>query len=170
MNDKVLLVGLTGSGTSTVGAALATRLGWPYLDDDTLMVRTAGSTASELLATQGDEAVRAAESRVLTLMLGMPGPVVCSLPSRVVEDEANRERLTASGAHVVWLRATPAVLARRLLRAAGRVRQAPEVASRLDAQSAGLDGLFEEVADQVVDVDAIPAGAAAKLVVEALAT
>ena len=44
------------------------------------------------------------------------------------------------------------------------------MASRLDAQSAGLDGLFEEVADQVVDVDAIPAGAAAKLVVEALAT
>lgn len=170
MTDKVLLVGLAGAGTSTVGAALASRLGWPYVDADTMLLRTTGANATELRASQGDEALRAAERRVLTLMLGMPGPMVGGLPSGIVDDEKDRERLSTSQAHVVWLRVSPGVLARRVAQAAGRAKQGVDLASSLKALAAHRDKLFEQVADQVVDTDALPAGAVAKLVVEAIAT
>jgi shikimate kinase len=170
VTDKVLLVGLAGAGTSTVGAALSSRLGWPYVDADTMLLRTTGASATELRASQGDEALRAAERRVLTLMLGMPGPMIGGLPSGIVDDEQDRQRLSTSGAHVVWLRVSPAVLARRVAQAAGRAKQGLDLASSLKALATQRDKLFEQVADQVVDTDAIPAGAVAKLVVEAIDT
>ncbi len=168
VTDKVLIVGLAGAGTSTVGAALASRLGWPYVDGDTMLLHATGTNASELRASQGEEALRAAERRVLTLMLGMPGPMVGGLPSGVVDDEADRTRLATSGAHVVWLRVSAGVLARRLAQAAGRAKQGVDLAGSLKALAAERDGLFAQVADQVVDTDAIPAGAVAKLVVAAI--
>ena len=168
MTDKVLLVGLAGAGTSTVGAALANRLGWPFVDADTMLLRTTGTSASELRASQGDEALRAAERRVLTLMLGMPGPMVGGLPSGIVDDETDRTRLTTSEAHVVWLRVSAGVLARRVAQAAGRAKQGADLAGSLKTLAAERDRLFAQVADQVVDTDALPAGAVAKLVVAAL--
>lgn len=168
MTDKVLIVGLAGAGTSTVGAALATRLGWPYVDGETMLLHATGSSASELRASQGDDALRAAEQRVLTLMLGMPGPMVGGLPSGVIDDESDRTRLATSGAHVVWLRVSAGVLARRLAQAAGRARQGTDPGGSLKALAAERDGLFAQVANQVVDTDALPAGAVAKLVVAAI--
>ncbi len=166
--DKVLLVGLMGAGTSTVGAALATRLGWPYLDNDTLLERTSGSTAPDLLVAEGAEALRAAESRVLTLMLGMPGPLVGGVPGGVVLEESDRARLLSSTAHVVWLRASVGVLARRVGTGRGRARLGPHPDEALRELARERNAFYEQVADQVVDVDALPAGAVAKLVVEVL--
>ena len=168
MTEKVLLVGMMGAGKSSVGAALSVRLGWPYLDNDTLLERTAGSTALELLAKVGEQGLRDAESRVLTLMLGMPGPMVCGLPAGVVLDGADRARLVASPCHVVWLRATPQVLVRRV--GAGPVRPwlGDDPAATLRRLATERSGYYEEVADQVVDVDALPVGAIAKLVVAEL--
>ncbi|MGB8652609.1 MAG: shikimate kinase, partial [Mycobacteriales bacterium] len=114
MITKVLLVGMMGSGKSTVGTALASRLGWPYLDNDSLLERTAGSTAREIEQSQGGEALRDAELRALTLMLGMPGPLVGGVAGGVVLDDGARERIKAAGALVVWLRTSVPVLARRV--------------------------------------------------------
>ena len=77
--DKILLVGMMGTGKSTVGAALATRLGCPYLDNDSLLERTAGMTAPELVAADGEQALQLAESRVLTVLLALPGPETCRI-------------------------------------------------------------------------------------------
>ncbi len=168
MTDKVLLVGMRGAGTSTVGAALATRLGWPYLDNDAFLERTEGVSAPEILASQGESALRVAESRVLTLMLGMPGPMIGGVPGGVVLAESDRARLTASDAHVVWLRASVTVLARRVGSGAGRALLGDDPAAALRRLASDRNEFYEQVADQVVDVDALPPGAIAKLVVEAL--
>lgn len=167
-HDKVLLVGMMGAGKSTVGAALAARLGWPYVDNDALLERTEGSPAPDLLALGGSEALRAAESRVLTLMLGMPGPMVAGVPGGVVLDPTDRARLTTTGAHVVWLRASVAVLARRVGSGRGRARLGSRPDEALRVLAAERNAFYEQVADQVIDVDALAAGAVAKLVVEAL--
>lgn len=168
MTDKVLLVGMMGAGKSTVGAALGTRLGWPYLDNDALLERTTGKTAPVLLESDGSEALREAEAHVLTLVLGMPGPLVAGVAGGVVLDSAVRERLTSSTARVVWLRATVPVLARRVGTGAGRARLGDDPVAALRKLAAERHPYFEEVCDQVVDVDALAPGAVAKLLAEGL--
>ena len=161
---KVLLVGMMGSGKSTVGAALATRLGCSYLDNDVLLERTTGLDGPALLARDGSDALELAESKVLTLQLGMPAPLVAGLAGGVVLHEADRARISAAGCHVVWLRASVAVLARRVGSGAGRARLGDDPAAALRVLAAERNPFYEQVADQVVDVDALPAGAVAKAI------
>ena len=42
MKQNIVLIGLPGSGKSTVGALLAQRLGWPLLDTDEMIVQREG--------------------------------------------------------------------------------------------------------------------------------
>lgn len=142
---KVLLVGLPGSGGTTVGTLLGQRLGCPFLDDDVLVER-AGSA-----------------SHALTLLMGMPGDLVAVVPDELVDDADARARIAASGAHVVWLRCSVPVLARRMLAAWGQ-----EAATRLRRLVADRRGVYEQMAAQVVDTDAQPAGAVANLVIQVL--
>jgi shikimate kinase len=162
--EKVLLIGMMGSGKSAVGAALATRLGWPYLDNDSLLKRTAGDDAVTILEQQGEAALRLAESRVLTVMLALPGPVLCGIPGGVVLDAEDRKRMVGSGSHIVWLKASPQVLARRVGSGAGRPRVGSDPAPELRRLASERNPFYAEVADQVVEVDALPVGAVAKAI------
>ena len=166
--DKVLLIGMMGAGKSTVGAALATRLGWPYLDNDLLLERTSGATAAEVLAAGGEQGLRAAEARVLTVMLALPGSVIGGLAAGVVLDASDRARIITSPSHVVWLRATPAVLGRRIGTGSSRPFLGADPLPVLRRMAAERQTLYAEVAHQIVDVDTLPASAVASLIVEAL--
>lgn len=163
---RVLLVAAPWAGKTAVGTALAARTGWPYLDDAALLERASGRTPRALLAAEGEPALRAAESRTLTLLLGLPEPLVAGVAAGVVLDAADRERLRTGG-HVVWLRATAPVPSRR---AAAGVRgwlgaDAPGDLARLSEEP---DALFAQVADQVIDVDAVSAVQAARAIVAGL--
>jgi len=164
---KLLLIGMMGSGKSSVGAALSAKLGWPYLDNDALLERTAGASARDLLESRGEEALRQAETQVLTLVLGMPGPMIGSAAAGVVLDAADRLRLQQSPAHVVWLRASPQVLARRV-GSSQRPWLGDDVTATMRRFAAERNGFYAEVADQVVDTDVIPVGAVAKQIIEGL--
>lgn len=142
---RVLLVGLPGSGVTTVGGLLSQRLSWPFLDDTTLLERTGSA------------------SRALTLVLGMPGPLVAAVPDEAVDDPAERARIAAGDSHVVWLRCSIPVLARRVGTRLGDDPAA--VLRRLHAERAAC---YEELATQVVDTDAHPAGAVANAVIDAV--
>lgn len=167
MSTKLLLVGMMGSGKTSVGTALSTKLGWPYLDNDALLERTAGASAKALLDSRGEEALRQAESQVLTLLLGMPAPMIGSVPGGVVLDEQDRLRITQSSARVVWLRATPQALVRRVS-GTDRPRLGDDPVAALRKLAAERNGFYAELADQVVDVDVIPVGQIAKQIIEAL--
>jgi shikimate kinase len=168
--SKVLLVGLMGSGKTSVGSLLSTRLGWPYLDNDALLERTTGASAKQLLDSQGEAALRTAESQVLTLVLGMPGPMIGGVAGGVVLSEPDRARIVASKAHVVWLRATPNVLVRRIGNATLRPLLGDDPAAALRKLAAERNGFYAEIAAQVVDVDVLPVGAIAKAIMAELDT
>lgn len=150
---KVLLVGSMGTGKTTVGAAIAARTGWPAVDNDALLEQTTGCNGRDLLARDGEAALRRAESDVLTRILALPAPLVAGVAAGVVMDPADRQRLRAGG-QVVWLRATVDTLVQRLAAGPGGRAWLGEdpraVLARLDAQRAPL---YAQVASQLLAVE-----------------
>jgi shikimate kinase len=151
MPDHIVLVGMMGSGKTTVGRLLAARLGWAYLDSDAMVEASTGSTVPEIFAARGEAAFRAEESRVLAEAVHSPGPTVVSAAGGSVLSPGNRAQLT--GSIVVWLRADPATLAARVGTGVGRPLLDDDPAGALQALDAVRRPLYEEVADVVVDVD-----------------
>ncbi len=60
---RIVLVGFMGSGKSTVGALLARRLGWSFVDLDRLIEARHRMTVAEIFATRGEEFFRSEEMR-----------------------------------------------------------------------------------------------------------
>ncbi len=147
----VVLVGLMGSGKSTVGRRLASRLDRPFVDADDELVRRSGRTIREWFATEGEPGFRAAEAELLSDLLAAPGPAVIAAGGGAVVTAATRD-LLRERALVVWLRADVAFLASRLARRAHRPLLDDDpvtVLTRLEAERAPL---YQDVADVVVDV------------------
>ena len=160
MADRLVLVGMMGSGKTTVGRELAGRLGWAFLDSDAMVEASTGSTVAELFRARGEEAFRAEESRVLAEALSSDAPTVVSAAGGTVLDPSNRA-LLAGPAIVVWLRADPDTLAARVGPGGHRPLLGADHATALRELDAVRRPLYEEVADVVVDVDGIDPSRAA---------
>lgn len=112
-------MGLRCAGKSTVGAALAGRLGWSFTDLDLELVRAWNedadlpvASAGELLASQGEPAFRRLEERVLVRVLERGGPRVIATGGGCVESSVCREGL--GRVWTFWLDAPVEVLAARM--------------------------------------------------------
>ncbi len=164
MVDRIALMGMMGSGKSSVGRVMSERTGWPFVDNDALVQRATGSTARELLARHGLEALRDAESAALDEALAMPGPVIVAVAAGVVLDPVNRERLREAG-FVVWLSAAAEELADRAVGAEHRpwLEGEDPVAWFRDTIEARR-AMYTEVADLVIDTGSdTPAQAAERI-------
>ena len=158
--QHVVLVGLMGSGKTTVGLLVAQRLGWPLVDNDQELGRRIGMTARELTAREGLEALHRAEAETLAGMLDRSDPAVIGAAASVVESAEMRDLLERH--YVVWLDADPEVLAARA--ATGSHRPHLPAAELQAARSA----LYEQVAALRVDTTHLSPADAAEIVAEAL--
>lgn len=122
MSEPVIaLIGLRGSGKSSVGHELAEELGVPFLDLDETLVgfhaaedpAAALSSAGAILSELGEEGFRDLEARVLREVLATPGPKVLATGGGVVEWSENRELLTER-CTCVWLDGALEVLLARI--------------------------------------------------------
>lgn len=93
---NVVLIGMPGSGKSTVGAALARRLEWPFVDADEEIVRRAGRSISEIFAEDGEERFRTLETEVLS-DLGKRSGIVLATGGGAVLFERNLPLLRQNG-------------------------------------------------------------------------
>jgi shikimate kinase len=152
-----VLVGMMGAGKSTVARLLADAFGCAALDTDEMVERRAGSSVAQMFAEKGEEAFRAAETQAIADLGSIEGPLVASVGGGAVLSEANRAALRSVGT-VVWLRALPGTLARRVGRGAGRPLLKRGGVGPLEALALIAEerqALYEEVADLVVDVDGL---------------
>jgi 3-dehydroquinate synthase len=157
---------MMGAGKSVVGRLVAARLGWPWVDSDEEVQRRTGRTVAWLFGERGEAAFRAEEARVLADALARKGPLVISVAGGAVLRTDNRAVLR-EGAFVVWLRAELDTLAARVTGSDHRPLLAGDHAARLAALYAARGPHYEELADVVVDVDALGPGEVADQVVTA---
>lgn len=154
-----------GAGKTTIGEALAARLGWPHLDSDAQVEAATGRTVPQIFAESGEAAFRAEESRALADAATAPEPAVVSVAGGAVLDPANRAVLR-SGGRVVWLRARPETLARRVGSGAGRPLLEHDPAGTLRHLDEVRRPFYAELAELTVDVDDAPVDAVVDRIVE----
>jgi shikimate kinase len=145
-----VLIGMMGSGKTTIGRLLAETTGWPYVDNDELLRRSTGATARELLASGGEPRLRDAESDAMRLGLELPAPVIVGVAAGTVLDSVNRERMKAD-ATVVWLHAPPDILVERAGDAAHRPFVDRAGTAWMADAFAQREPLYRQVADMTVD-------------------
>lgn len=147
----ITLVGLPGSGKSTVGRQLGRRLQLPFFDSDAVIEERIGCSIRDYFAREGEDAFRDVEQAVLADLGASPDPMVLATGGGIVLREANRLCLRRSGT-VVYLRSTPEELARRLRHDTQRpLLQGVDPLTRLRDLYAARDPLYREVAGFTID-------------------
>ncbi len=124
---NIVLVGMRGCGKSTLGRALAARLGRPFVDLDDEIARRAGCTADELLAGRGEAAFREHEAAALADAATLSGHVIATGGGAVLHGRPFAA-LAATGL-VVYLQAPL-----QLLVARGALRRRPPLTDLPHAQ------------------------------------
>ncbi len=152
MPDHVLLVGMMGSGKTTTGHLLASRLGRVFRDSDELVLARTGLTVPAIFATRGEAAFRAEERAALAGATSCSTPSVVAVAGGAVLDPDTRRRIRRAG-FVIWLRAAPSVLAGRVDGGRGRPLLERHPATRLGVLEARRRPVYAAIADATLDVD-----------------
>jgi shikimate kinase len=127
----VVLVGLSGSGKTTIGRRLATRLERPFVDTDDLIVQHAGKPIPDVFANDGEAVFRAIERQCVAEALAAPPSVIATGGGAPI-DPTTRQALW-HGNTVVWLDAPVEALVTRVGEAgAGRPLLRGGAATRLE--------------------------------------
>jgi len=149
---RVVLLGYMCSGKSTVGAALARRLEWLFVDLDAEIEHRAGQPVKSLVATSGEASLRAMEAGI-TLELAHADRVVIAPGGGWVTQP---ELLDALGAETlsVWLQASPAEVVARLLadESPRPFQDHPDPLGQVTAMMAARQPLYD-LADLAVPTD-----------------
>jgi len=93
---NVILIGMPGCGKTSVGTALAKRMGREFIDTDKLITQAAGKPIPEIFADDGEERFRALETVILRDVCRQSGKVIAT-GGGVVTREENRHIIRQNG-------------------------------------------------------------------------
>jgi shikimate kinase len=117
-NRSIALVGMPGSGKSSIGRRLAPRLGLPFVDADAEIEAAADMSIPDMFAKHGEAYFRAGEARVIARLLD-EGPSVIATGGGALLNAGTRS-LIRERAVSVWLKAEIPILMRRVRRKSDR--------------------------------------------------
>jgi len=151
---NIILVGLPGSGKTSVGRAAARLLNRPFVDFDTEIEHREHASVSEIFERKGEAYFRGLEHALTKKLASSSGTVMATGGGWVTNPES--VALLHSGGRMIYLRATPETALARM--AAGRARrpllEGPEPLARISALYEARRALYE-TADVVVDTEVI---------------
>ncbi|MEO5589701.1 MAG: shikimate kinase [Gemmatimonadaceae bacterium] len=149
---NVILVGLSGSGKTTIGRAAARELGWPFIDFDTELEHRAHASVSQIFAREGESGFRKREQDLSNELVTCTGTMMSAGGGWVTNRES--VALLRGSGRIIYLRVTPEVLVTRL--ATARVRrpllEGPDPLGTL-AEMYEARRAFYEDADLVIETE-----------------
>ncbi|MEO8118498.1 MAG: shikimate kinase [Rhodoferax sp.] len=146
----IALIGLPGSGKSTVGRQLARRLQLPFFDSDHVIEQQLGCSIREYFEREGEDRFRDVEEAVIDQLAQNP-KCVLSTGGGVVLRPANRQHLHERG-QVVYLNSSPDELFRRLRHDVNRpLLQVADPLGRLRDLHKLRDPLYRETAHFIIE-------------------
>jgi shikimate kinase len=142
---------MPGCGKSTAGRQLARHLGWRFVDSDAEIEHETGGPIKAFFERHGEDSFREIEQRAIE-RLSTPDRIVLATGGGAVLRLPNRQAMTRPGNQVVYLRATPEELVRRLRYDTQRpLLQGGDPLKRLRDLFRQRDPLYREVASFVID-------------------
>ena len=144
------MIGLPGSGKSTIGRQLARRLSLSFSDSDHVIEHRLGCSIREFFEREGEDRFRDIEESVID-ELSQGQDCVLSTGGGAVLRPANRQRLHER-CQVVYLRSSPEEVFRRLRHDRNRpLLQVADPLQRLKDLYSARDPLYREAAHYVID-------------------
>jgi len=149
---NVVLIGMRGSGKTTIGKLLAKRLGKQFIEMDELIVQKVGHSIPEIVNRYGWEKFRDVEQEI-TREVARWDNVVNATGGGVVTREENIRQLKKKG-KLVWLKANTDTLLRRV----GNDQSRPSLTGKsqredMEAVLADRSPIYEQVADFIIDTE-----------------
>lgn len=165
---NIILVGFMACGKTTIGKALAEKIGYAFTDTDTLIEAQAGMSIPDIFASLGEGHFRKYEADVCQMLLKHQDGSVLSTGGGIIVNANNRALLRKAG-KVIYLTVTPAQVMERVTDYTTRpMINYPDPAKRLKIVTEMLtkrDPMYRNTADFVVEtVNGNPEKAVAEIV------
>jgi shikimate kinase len=151
--SNIVLVGPMGAGKSTVGRLLASRLGFSFVDTDSVIEDRTGADIPWIFDVEGEEGFRARETAVLRDLLMDGSPMVIATGGGIVTRPENIPLLRKLG-RVVFLKASLEQLCSRTSKDKKRpLLQVKDPRAKIIELLQVRTPLYEQVADLSVVTD-----------------
>jgi shikimate kinase len=160
--ERIWLIGLMGSGKSTVGPLVAAAVGTEYLDNDATIASLSGRT-TVALAAAGGELLHQWESRYVHRVVDFPPPVVAGIPASIADRGADLDLLAGRGL-LVYLRVDLDTLVARVTAGPPRPWLTGDPRQVLAGMISAREPVLAAAAGLVVDATRPPAEVAARIV------
>lgn len=148
-SGNLILVGMMGSGKTTMGRALARHFGKAFVDSDEEIIRRTGVTVSHIFDIEGEAGFRLRETAAIRDLVGRDNTVLATGGGAVLAEE-NRTMLQQNGV-VIYLKANVHELWQRTRHDRNRpLLQTGDPLEKLNELFRQRDPLYQQVADIVV--------------------
>jgi shikimate kinase/3-dehydroquinate synthase len=150
MSGNIFLVGLMGSGKTTIGRALAKKLNMRFIDSDHEIESRTGASIPVIFEVEGEASFRQREADVISDLTALDNIVLATGGGAVLRPE-NRAFLKSRGT-VVYLRTGITQILQRTGKDKNRpLLQTPDPRKRLEEMSRQREPLYREVAHVVIE-------------------
>jgi shikimate kinase len=165
----IVLVGLMGSGKTTVGKRIAQELGYAFVDSDDVVASTAGKSVREIFAQDGEAVFRQCESEAIKSVLAdRQSSVVLATGGGAVISSDNRSLISEQASTVVWLDASVEDLVVRTKSGVTRPLLDGDAATTLQSLSSQRSAWYDEVATVRIDTRGKSVAKVSSAVLEAI--
>jgi len=149
-SNNIFLVGLMGSGKTTIGRLLARRLGKRFVDSDHAIEARTGASIPWIFEIEGEASFRRREAEMIRELTGHEG-IVLATGGGAILDPASRALLAERGT-VIYLRAGIGSILQRTSHDKNRpLLQTADPRRKLEQLLAQREPLYREIADLVID-------------------